>query len=168
MVQGCLVSSSLMAGWNLLLHAIGSVWWMTWTGNRFTWNISTHPPNRAKARLLGSALWAIFTIGRAKGIRMNRLDDITLGELMTLSPKTKEVQITADIHTHWYIRKGRSIYTTPVEPAISKIWSETGQDVCHDEEEVLTHIHGSTFTPLTFSLLPTRACSKRMTPFAIL
>lgn len=40
---------------------------------------------------------------------MSRLDDITLGELMTLSPRTKEVQITADIHTHWYIRK-RQIY----------------------------------------------------------
>lgn len=26
------------------------------------------------------------------GIRIKRLDDITLGELMTLSPKTKEVQ----------------------------------------------------------------------------
>lgn len=78
---------------------------MTWARNRFTWNISTHPPNRAQARLPESALWANFTIRRVLEIRMKRLDDITLGELMTLSPKTKEVQITADINMHWYIRK---------------------------------------------------------------
>lgn len=99
-------------------------------GNRFTWNISTHPRNRAQARLPWSALRAIFTIHGAKGIRMNRLGCVTLGKLMTLSPKTKEVQIKADIHTHWYIRK-RRIYTTPVESASSNIWSE---------EEVLTHM----------------------------